>query len=136
MQIYETEQVETFLKDVEDFFGNLDSAKKNLETEISKKENEQDDYLHELELAKLNGIEIMKVANNLTKTRKERRVLKDTLDFVKTLKGYADKYIKKGIIADTKQALKNIENLKKLHSTREYTPKVVKELKCARRIGK
>lgn len=136
MQIYETEQVETFLKDVEDFFGNLDSAKKNLETEISKKENEQDDYLHELELAKLNGIEIMKVANNLTKTRKERRVLKDTLDFVKTLKGYADKYITKGIIADTKQALKNIENLKKLHSTREYTPKVVKELKCARRIGK
>lgn len=136
MQIYETEQVETFLKDVEDFFGNLDSAKKNLETEISKKENEQDDYLHELELAKLNGIEIMKVANNLTKTRKERRVLKDTLDFVKTLKGYADKYITKGIIADTKQALKNIENVKNLHSTREYTPKVVKELKCARRIGK
>ena len=136
MQIYETEQVETFLKDVEEFFENLDSAKKNLETEISKKDNEQDDYLHELELAKLNGIEIMKVANNLTKTRKERRVLKDTLDFVKTLKGYADKYITKGIIADTKQALKNIENLKNLHSTREYTPKVVKELKCARRIGK
>lgn len=136
MQIYETEQVETFFKDVEEFFENLDSAKKNLETEISKKENEQDDYLHELELAKLNGIEIMKVANNLTKTRKERRVLKDTLDFVKTLKGYADKYITKGIIADTKQALKNIENLKNLHSTREYTPKVVKELKCARRIGK
>lgn len=136
MQIYETEQVETFLKDVEEFFENLDSAKKNLETEISKKENEQDDYLHELELAKLNGIEIMKVANNLTKTRKERRVLKDTLDFVKTLKGYADKYITKGIIADTKQALKNIENLKNLHSTREYAPKVVKELKCARRIGK
>lgn len=136
MQIYETEQVESFLKDAEDFFENLDSAKKNLETEISKKENEQDDYLHELELAKLNGIKIMKVANNLTKTRKERRVLKDTLDFVKTLKGYADKYITKGIIADTKQALKNIENLKNLHSAREYTPKVVKELKCARRIGK
>lgn len=30
MQIYETEQVETFLKDVEEFFENLDSAKKKM----------------------------------------------------------------------------------------------------------
>ena len=112
MQLDNMEEVKTLLLEIEDLFMNLENYKKDLENQISKKEAEQEDYLHELELAKLNGIEIMKVSNSLIKTRKERRVLKDKLELVKTLKGYTDKFKTKGIVADTKQAISNIDMLK------------------------
>ena len=50
----------------------------------------------------------MKVAKKLIETRKERREFKNKLELINTLKGYADKYITKGIIADTKQVIKNV----------------------------
>lgn len=133
MQLDNMEEVKLLLLDIEDLFTNLDEYKKDLENQICKKEAEQEDYLHELELAKLNGIEIMKVSNALIKARKERRILKDKLELVKTIKGYTDKYITKGIVAETRQAISNIDTLKKNFETREYNPKVVKELKCARK---
>lgn len=106
MQIDNIEETKRLLMDVEDMFTNLDDVKKDIESKIRRKEAEQEDYLHELELAKLNGIEIMQVAKELIKTRKERRILKDKLELINTLKGYSDKFITKGIIADTKQAIK------------------------------
>lgn len=133
MRLDDMKDVKLLLLDIEDLFMNLDEYKKDLENQISRKEAEQEDYLHELELAKLNGIEIMKVSNALIKTRKERRILKDKLELLKTIKGYTDKYITKGIIAETRQAINNIETLKSNLETREYNPKVVKELKCARK---
>jgi len=71
-------------------------------------------------------------AKKLTNTRKERRILRNKLELVNTLKGYADKYISKGITGDTKQAIKNIENLKNIQANRNYTPRVIKDLKCAK----
>ena len=75
----------------------------------------------------------MKVANALIKTRKERRILKKKLELVNTLKGYTDKYITKGIIAETRQAIQNIDTLKSNQETKEYTPRIIKDLKCAKR---
>ncbi len=115
----QVENIKRLLQEIEDLFVNLDTNKKMLEKQIMKKEDEQKDYLHELELARLNGIEIMKVANALIKTRKERRSLKDELELLNTVKGYADKYITKGIIADTKQAITNIERLEKKSRNKE-----------------
>lgn len=131
-QIENMEDVKILLLDIENLFMNLDTTKKELENEISIKEAEQDDYLHELELGKLNGIEITRVAKNLIKTRKERRVLKDKLELIKTLKGYTDKYITKGIVTETRQAIQNLETLKSNQEAREYTPRVIKDLKCAK----
>ena len=133
MQLDNMEEVKLLLLDIEDLFMNLDECKKDLENQISRKEAEQEDYLHELELAKLNGIEIMKVSNSLIKARKERRILKDKLELLKTVKGYTDKYITKGIVAETRQAISNIDTLKSNLEAREYNPKVVKKLKCARK---
>lgn len=133
MQIDNMEDVKTLLLEIEDIFTNLDELKKDIENKICIKEAEQEDYLHELELAKLNGIEIMKVSNSLIKTRKERRILKNKLELLNTIKGYTDKYITKGIIADTRQAIKNIDTLKSNQETKEYTPRVVKDLKCAKK---
>lgn len=133
MQLDDIEEMKILLLKIENLFVDLDSRKKELEQEILLKEAEQEDCLHELELANLNGIEIMKVANSLRKTRKERRVLKNKLEIVKTMKGYTDKYITKGIIADTKQAIENIETLKNNQERKEYTAKVVKNLKCTKK---
>lgn len=133
MQLDNMEEVKILLLEIEDLFMNLDAYKKDLENQISKKEAEQEDYLHELELAKLNGIEIMKVSNALIKARKERRIIKDKLELLKTLKGYTDKFITKGIIAETRQAISNIDTLKSNLESREYTPKIIKELKCAKK---
>lgn len=127
------EDAKELLQDIENLFMNLDDVKLELERKIGQKEAEQDDYLHELELAKLNGIEIMKVANLITKTRKERRILKRKLKLVNSLKGYTDLFINKGIIGHTRQAIKNIENLEIYFETAEYEPKVVKDLKCVKK---
>ena len=97
MQLDDMKEVKLLLQDIENLFMNLDDCKKEIERQICIKEAEQSDYLHELELGNLNGIEIMKVSKAIIKTRKERRVLKDKLDLLRTLKGYTDEYIKKGI---------------------------------------
>ena len=133
MQIENIEDVKILLTKIEDLFMNLDDVKKSLENEINRKEAEQDDYLHELELAKLNGIEIMKVSNLLIKTRKSRRILKDKLEVVKTLKGYTDKFICKGIVSETRQVIQNLDTLKSNQEVREYTPRIIKTLKCAKK---
>lgn len=133
MELDNMEEVKTLLSNMENLFINLGATKKKLESEIDLKEAEQEDYLHELEIAKLNGIEIMKVSNALIKTRKQRRILKDKLELINTIKGYADKYITKGIVADTKQAIINIDTLKNNQETREYTPRVIVNLKCAKK---
>ncbi len=133
MQIDNMEEVKTLLLEIDNLFTNLDDLKKDIENKICIKEAEQEDYLHELELAKLNGIEIMKVSHSLIKTRKERRILKNKLELLNTIKGYTDKYINKGILADTKQAIKNIDTLKNNQESKEYTPRVIKDLKCAKK---
>lgn len=133
MQIDNLEETKEVLANIEYIFANLDNIKKHLELQISIKEDETQDYLHELELGNLNGIEMARISKRLTNTRKERRVFKNKLELVNTLKGYTDKYITKGIVADTKQAIRNIDTLKKNQETREYIPRVVKDLKCAKK---
>jgi len=133
MQLDNMEEVKLLMLEIEDLFMNLDEKKKEIENEICIKEAEQEDYLHELELSKLNGIEIMQVSKELIKVRRERRILKDKLELINTIKGYTDKYINKGIIADTRQAISNIDTLKSNQDAREYTPRIIKNLKCAKK---
>ena len=133
MKIDNVDEVKELLVDIDILFSNLDDIKKELEEKIRQKEAEQEDYLHEIELGNLNGIQLTGVAKQLKQTRKERRVFKDKLDLINTLKGYTDKYITKGIIGDTKQAIKNIEMLESNHKTREYVPRIIKNLRCAKK---
>lgn len=133
MQLDNMEEVKILMLEIENLFMNLDEKKKEIENEICIKEAEQEDYLHELELSKLNGIEIMQVSKELIKVRRERRSLKDKLELINTIKGYTDKYINKGIIADTRQAISNIDTLKSNQDAREYTPRIIKNLKCAKK---
>ena len=120
---------------IENLFVAADDEKKKIEAEIANKEDEQQDLLHELEIADLNAIELMQVSKRLVKVRKERREAKDRLKLINTIRGYTDIYIRKGIIADTRQAIRNLENLKEEKQNREYTPRVLKDLKCAKKKG-
>lgn len=133
MQIDNIDETRRLLEDINNLFSNLENIKRELENQIEQKNAEQEDYLHELELGKLKSLEIMRVSKELIRTRKERRVLKDKLELIKTLKGYTDKYITKGIIAETTQAIQNIDTLKSNQENREYTPKIIQDLKCAKK---
>lgn len=133
MKIDNIEEVKILLLEVEDLFMNLDEEKKKIESQVNLKDAETIDYLHELELGNLNGIEIMKISKELIKSRKERRILKNKLELLKILKGYTDIFINKGILSQTRQAIQNIENLEHHFATREYKAHVVKGLKCAKK---
>ena len=65
---------EEFLVNMKQFFEGIDKVRTNLEQEISKVELERNDLLHELELAKLNAVEISQVAKKLRDILKKRRV--------------------------------------------------------------
>lgn len=107
-----------------------------LNTQLTNKEAERDDLLHEIEISKLNAIEIMNVYKKLEKVLHERREIKDRMLLMGTLKGYSNKYITKGILEYTRQAIQNVETLKKNIETRKYTPRILKDLKCARTKNK
>lgn len=99
---------------------------------LATKEAEQDDLLHEVELANLNVVERSKFYNELKKVREERRLIKDELQICNTIKPLADMLIKKGIYAELNQSIKNLENCKNLLKERTYHAKIRKDLKCVK----
>ena len=114
------------------FFTYIERTNLDLKNELRIKELEQDDLLHEIELSKLNAFELSKVAVRLRNVRQERRVIKDKLEFISTLKGFADKYNNKLITGDIAQLLKNIRKLKDNWETRIYKTRVLEDLKISK----
>lgn len=133
MKFENTKDIEEVIIKIKDFFMTIGEEEKKLNAELIEKENIQIDLLHEIELAELNAIDLMKVAQRIKKNRLERRKVKDELGLISTLKGYTKKFIEKGIIAESEQLLKNIETYKKGLENRYYIPKVLDNLKCARK---
>ena len=114
------------------FFTYIERTNSDLKNELRVKELEQDDLLHEIELSKLNAFELSKVAVRLRDVRQERRVIKDKLEFISTLKGFSDKYNNKLITGDIAQLLKNIRMLKENWDTRIYKTRVLEDLKISK----
>lgn len=133
MVIENMQQTIELLKNIKDFFFNIDETEKRLNTELYNKEGERDDLLHEIELSKLNAIERMQTYSKLETVLKERRCIKDKIDLINTIKSYASKFITKGICAETDTTIKNIETLKSNQENRQYTPRIIKDLKCAKK---
>ncbi len=136
MQIDNVEDILELLNNINYFFRNVDEIDKKLQTLLYNKELERDDLLHEIELSKLNAIEIMSIYKKLENTLQERRIIKDKIELINTLKPYSNKYIMKGIFADTNKTIKNIQTLKSNQSNKHYTPRILKDLKCAKRKEK
>lgn len=132
MNLREEKETEKFLEELTIFFENIDKELKEIDIEISNKELGREDLLHEIELGNLNAIEMSGVARRLRKLLQERRDLKETREYIYTLKGFSDKFLTKGIVGDCKQLKENIRKLKITRSERKYTPRIFKDLK----IGK
>lgn len=132
MKIDNIDEVEEFAKEMNYFFTYIKRTNSDLKNELRIKELEQDDLLHEIELSKLNAFELSKVAVRLRNVRQERRVIKDKLEFISTLKGFADKYNNKLITGDIAQLLKNIRKLKDNWETRIYKTRVLEDLKISK----
>ena len=132
MKIDNIDEVEEFAKEMNYFFTYIERTNSDLKNELRIKELEQDDLLHEIELSKLNAFELSKVAVRLRNVRQERRLIKDKLEFISTLKGFADKYNNKLITGDIAQLLKNIRNLKENWETRIYKTRVLEDLKISK----
>ena len=100
------QEVLKFLNDIENFFKKFDDTNKKLQTDLYNKEGERDDLLHEVELSKLNAMERAKVYAQLEKVLKERRIIKDKIDLMSTIKSYCDEYIKKRNLRRNKNSYK------------------------------
>lgn len=133
MQIDNMKDTLELLNNINYFFRNIDEIDKKLQSDLYNKEGERDDLLHEIELSKLNAIERMQTYSNLETVLKERRIIKDKMDLINTIKPYTTKYIMKGIFAETDTVIKNIKTLKSNQENRQYTPRVLKDLKCAKK---
>lgn len=133
MQLDNMEEVKKAFNEFKNIFTNIYDVKKDIEDQLAIKDDETIDYLHELELGNLNAIEVMGTAKKLISSRKERRILKDKLELIKTTKGFVDNYIVKGIVGELEQVIENINTLKKNQENRQYTPRVLQDLKCAKK---
>ena len=133
MTIDNMEEVKKVLTEFKSIFTSIYDVKEDLEEQLAKKDDETIDYLHELELGKLKGFDVMRVANDLIRSRKERRIIKNKLELIKTEKGFIDNYITRGIVGELDQVIENIDRLKKNHENRQYKPRILKDLKCARK---
>lgn len=133
MVIENMQETIDLLKNIKEFFYNIDETEKKLNTDLYSKEGERDDLLHEIELSKLNAIERMQTYSKLETVLKERRIIKDKIELINTIKPYTSKFITKGICAETDTTIKNIETLKSNQESRQYTPRVIKDLKCAKK---
>jgi hypothetical protein len=133
MIIENMQQTIDLLNNIKDFFYNIEEIEKKLNTELYNKEGERDDLLHEIELSDLNIGERASTYKKLKKVLQERRIIKDKIELINTIKPYTSKFITKGICAETDATIKNIETLKSNQENRQYTPRVIKDLKCAKK---
>lgn len=91
MVIEDMQQSLELLENIKYFFYNIEEIEKKLNTDLRNKEYERDDLLHEIELSKLNAIEIMAVYKKLEKVLQERRIIKDK-QYIQVRKDGTDSY--------------------------------------------
>lgn len=133
MMIEDMEQTLELLNNIDYFFKNIDEIEKKLKAELIAAEDGVCDTRHEREFSKLNAIEIVKLHNLEKEFLEKRRIAKDKIDLINTLKPYVNKFITKGICAETEATIRNIETLRNNQENRQYTPRVLQDLKCAKK---
>ena len=126
---------EEILKIMKSFFEGIEEEYSNLLQELTNKEAEQQDLLHELELNNLNAVEITKVAIDLKRVRKERRIIKNDIERVKLIKSFTDKYNNRYITNEIKTLIKDLYKLQRKQENRKYEPRILKNRKIGEKEG-
>lgn len=113
---------EETLKYILVFFENIDKRLNELSKEQSISDIKQDEILHYVENHKLSASQSCKLIKQLKKVREERRLIKDEIDVIRSLKDtFVDKYKNKFIEKDIMQALKNLKALENKQNNPKYT---------------
>lgn len=113
---------EDMLKYMLAFFQDTDKRLKELRQEQSKWDIKQDEILHYIENHNLDAIKSCKLMKVLKKVRAERRIVKDEINIINSLKDtFIDKYKNKFIEKDIIQALKSLKELENRQNSPKYT---------------
>ena len=121
--------VEEILKIMKQFLESIEQEYAELLEELSIKEAEQQDLLHELELNNLNAVEISKVAIQLRQVRRDRRIIKNDIERMKLIKNFTDKQNNRFVGNEIKVLLKELYKLKDIQGKRKYEPRILKNHK-------
>lgn len=113
---------EDMLKYMLVFFQDTDKRLKELNQEQSKWDIKQDEILHYIENHKLDAVKGFRILKILKKVRTERRIVKNEIDMIQSLKAtFIDKYKNKFIEKDIMQALKSLKELENRQNNPKYT---------------
>ena len=113
---------EEILKYMLVFFQDIDKRLKELSNKQSIADMKQDEILHYIENHKLSASQSCKLVKQLKKVRNERRLIKNEIDIIHSLKDtFVDKYKNKFIEKDIIQALKNLKQLENKQNNPKYT---------------
>lgn len=113
---------EDMLKYMLVFFQDTDKRLKELNQEQSKWDIKQDEILHYIENHKLDAVKGCRVLKILKQVRTERRIVKNEIDVIQSLKAtFIDKYKNKFIEKDIIQALKSLKELENRQNSPKYT---------------
>lgn len=113
---------EDMLKYMLVFFQDTDKRLKELSQEQSKWDIKQDEILHYIENHNLDAVKGCKLLKVLKKVRIERRIVKNEIETIQSLKNnFIDKYKNKFIEKDIIQALKSLKELENKQNNPKYT---------------
>lgn len=113
---------EELLKYMLNFFQDIDTRLVELRKKESKWDKKQDEILHYIENHKMDAIKSCKAVKLLQHVRDERRLVKDEIDAISSLKDtFVDKYKNKLIEKDLMLALKNLRELEERKNNPKYT---------------
>jgi len=113
---------EELLKLILKLFQNTDKRLKELQSRQSIADIKQDEILHYVENHKLSASQSCKLIKQLKKVREERRIVKDEIDIVNSIKAsFIDKYKNKFIEKDIMQSLKNLKAIENRQNNPQYS---------------
>nr|DAR68855.1 MAG TPA: hypothetical protein [Caudoviricetes sp.] len=120
--------------DYEEVISNFLKLTSNIESEyriaseLLEEQNQlTQDYLHKLELGKLNAIELTKVAKNIQDNRKERRKHKNDMEYAQIIVEFVQNQQTRDVLHQLEAVLGKLRKMKKQRQYRVYRFRVIDE---------
>lgn len=113
-------EIEDLMQYMLNLFNNTSETLHKEYEKLSQKDMELSDLDHYLENHKLKSYELARLGKLRKTLREERRIIKDNIDMLETIKRFTDKYNNKMITGDIIQNLKEQKNLRKRQENPKY----------------
>lgn len=120
--------------DYEEVISNFLKLTSNIESEyriaseLLEEQNQlTQDYLHKLELGKLNAVELTKVAKSIQDNRKERRKHKNDMEYAQIIVEFVQNPQTRDVLHQLEAALGKLRKMKKQRQYRVYRYRVIDE---------